>query len=82
MDVLEARSDSKIDGQPKTISHTFQSFGIYVFLIAFACVYYVLNAANMLGHFDLGWHLAAGDLIRDRGHIPFQDPWSEPDSQI
>jgi hypothetical protein len=76
MDVLEARSDSKIDGQPKTISHTFQSFGIYVFLIAFACVYYVLNAANMLGHFDLGWHLAAGDLIRDRGHIPFQDPWS------
>jgi hypothetical protein len=24
----------------------------------------------------LGWHLAAGDLIRERGHIPFQDPWS------
>jgi hypothetical protein len=30
----------------------------------------------MLGHYDLGWHLAAGDLIRDRGSVPFQDPWS------
>jgi len=31
---------------------------------------------TMLEHYDLGWHLAAGDLIRDRGNIPFQDPWS------
>ena len=30
----------------------------------------------LLGHYDLGWHLAAGDLIRDRGSIPFHDPWS------
>ena len=30
----------------------------------------------LLGHYDLGWHLAAGDLIRDRGDIPFQDPWA------
>ena len=50
--------------------------GAYVFLIAFLCVYYVSNASVMLGHFDLGWHLAAGDLIRERGAVPFQDPWS------
>ena len=50
--------------------------GIYVFLISFACVYYVSNAPLVLGHYDLGWHLAAGDLIRERGHIPVQDPWS------
>jgi hypothetical protein len=53
-----------------------RSSGIYVFLISFACVYYLVNAPLLLGHYDLGWHLAAGDLIRDRGNIPFQDPWS------
>jgi len=36
----------------------------------------VLNAPLLLGHYDLGWHLAAGDLIRDQGKIPFQDTWS------
>jgi hypothetical protein len=39
-------------------------------------VYYLANAPLVLGHYDLGWHLAAGDLIRDQGNIPFQDPWS------
>ena len=58
------------------ISSYFQRSGIYVFLISFACVYYLVNAPLLLGHYDLGWHLAAGDLIRDRGSIPFQDPWS------
>ena len=53
-----------------------RSYGIYVFLISFACVYYLANAPFLLGHYDLGWHLAAGDLIRARGNIPFQDPWS------
>jgi hypothetical protein len=76
MDALEAWSDSRFDGAPTTIRASFQNAGIYFFLISFACVYYLLNASLMLGHYDLGWHLAAGDLIRDRGHIPFQDPWS------
>jgi hypothetical protein len=53
-----------------------QRSGIYVFVISFACVYYLVNAPLLLGHYDLGWHLAAGDLIRDRGSIPFHDPWS------
>ncbi|HEY3792340.1 MAG TPA: hypothetical protein VGM09_10960 [Bradyrhizobium sp.] len=53
-----------------------QSSGIYIFLISFCCVYYLSNADLLLGHYDLGWHLAAGDLIRNRGNIPFQDPWS------
>ena len=76
MDALEVWGDSKLDGGPKTISPYFQRTGIYIFLISFACVYYVSNAPLLLGHYDLGWHLAAGDLIRDRGNIPFQDPWS------
>jgi hypothetical protein len=76
MDALGAWGDSKFDRGPNTIRAYFQSSGIYVFLISFACVYYVLNAPLLLGHYDLGWHLAAGDLIRDRAHIPFQDPWS------
>ncbi len=54
----------------------FQRSGVYVFLISVASVYYLANAAFMLGHYDLGWHLAAGDLIRDQGHVPFGDPWS------
>lgn len=54
----------------------FQKSGIYIFVISFACVYYLVNAPALLGHYDLGWHLAAGDLIRDRGSVPFHDPWS------
>ena len=76
MDALGAWSDSRMDRGPTTIGHAFQSVGIYVFLIAVASVYYLSNAALMVGHYDLGWHLAAGDLIRERGNIPFQDPWS------
>jgi hypothetical protein len=53
-----------------------QRSGIYIFLISFACVYYLSNTPVLLSHLDLGWHLAAGDLIRDRGNVPFQDPWS------
>jgi hypothetical protein len=53
-----------------------QRAGIYFFLISFACLYYLLNAPLLLGHYDLGWHLAAGDLIRERRSIPLHDPWS------
>ncbi len=75
MDALEAW-ESKFDSGPKTIRAHLQRSGIYIFLISFACVYYLLNAPLLLGHYDLGWHLAAGDLIRERGNIPLQDPWS------
>jgi hypothetical protein len=76
MDALEARGDAKFDRGPKRIRPYFQRSGIYMFLISFACLYYLSNASLLLGHYDLGWHLAAGDIIRDRGNIPFQDPWS------
>jgi len=76
MDAQGAWGDSKFDGGSKILSSYLQRYGIYIFLISFTSVYYVLNASLLLGHYDLGWHLAAGDLIRDRGNIPFQDPWS------
>src|ERR1700722_20851004 len=76
MDALEACGDSGLDREPRTISAYLQRYGIYLFLISFACVYYLVNAPLLLGHYDLGWHLAAGDVIRDRGSIPFHDPWS------
>jgi hypothetical protein len=76
MDVLEVCSDSRFAGWPLAIRSRFQSAGIYIFLISFSGVYYLSNADLLLGHYDLGWHLAAGDLIRDRGAVPFQDPWS------
>ena len=76
MDALEACGDSELDREPRTISAYLQRYGIYLFLISFACVYYLVDAPLLLGHYDLGWHLAAGDVIRDRGTIPFQDPWS------
>jgi hypothetical protein len=76
MDALEAWGDSEFDRGSNTITSYFQRSGIYIFLISFACVYYLSNASLLLGHWDLGWHLAAGDLIRDRGNVPFQDPWS------
>lgn len=58
------------------ISAYAQRSGLYVFVISIACVYYLANGQILLGHYDLGWHLAAGDLIRERGSIPFHDPWS------
>ena len=76
MDALEVWSGSGIDSGPRTIAPAFQRFGVYVFLISFTSVYYLSNTSLLLGHYDLGWHLAAGDLIRARGSVPFQDPWS------
>jgi len=76
MDALEAWGDRRIDSGPRIIAPAFQRLGIYVFLISFTCVYYLSNTSLLLGHYDLGWHLAAGDLIRDRGSVPFQDTWS------
>lgn len=76
MDALKDWGGSRIDTRPGTIGPAVHRFGIHVFLISFACVYYLSNTSLLLGHYDLGWHLAAGDLIREQGHIPFQDPWS------
>lgn len=76
MDALEAWGDSQFAGAPTKFSRYVRRYGIYVFLISFASVRYVSNAPLLLSHLDLGWHLAAGDLIRERGSIPFQDPWS------
>jgi hypothetical protein len=76
MDAQTAWSGSGFDSEPGTIKSFLQRSGIYVFLISFACVYYVSNGSLLLGHYDLGWHLAAGDVIRDQGQIPFHDPWS------
>jgi hypothetical protein len=76
MAVLAAWENSRFKKQRKPIGAYFHQSGIYIFLISFICLLYILNASLMLFHFDLGWHLAAGDLIRDRGGIPFQDPWS------
>ena len=59
-----------------TVRANLRRYGVHLFLVSFACVYYLSNADLLLGHYDLGWHLAAGDLIRQRGDIPFQDPWS------
>jgi hypothetical protein len=53
-----------------------QALGTYAFLISLLSVFYVSNAPLILSHYDLGWHLAAGDLIRSEARVPFQDPWS------
>jgi len=76
MDALEAWGDSRLDRGPRTIAARFRRSGLHIFLISFLCVYYLSNAPSLLGHYDLGWHLAAGDLIRAQGAIPLQDPWS------
>jgi hypothetical protein len=80
MDALEAWDDRALDRAPRTIGHTMRRAlrrsGIYIFLTSFVGLFYLSNASILLGHSDLGWHLAAGDLIRERGSIPFQDPWS------
>nr|WP_246791588.1 hypothetical protein [Bradyrhizobium commune] len=52
------------------------TLGTYAFLISLLSIFYISNASLILSHYDLGWHLAAGDLIRSEAHVPFQDPWS------
>jgi hypothetical protein len=76
MYALEAWRGPRVDRGPRTIGTSFQASGIYVFLISFACLYYLSNTSLLLSHYDLGWHLATGDLIRERGNVPFQDPWA------
>src|SRR5689334_2114913 len=76
MDAAEALRGSGTDQGAGTIGPYLRRYGIYIFLISFLCVYYVTNGALMLGHYDLGWHLAAGDVIRQQGHVPLHDPWS------
>jgi len=76
MGARESRASAAIDQENRTAGASDHDFGIYIFLISFACVYYVSNASILLANTDLGWHLAAGDLIRDRAGIPFHDPWS------
>ena len=76
MDAREDWSRSGIDGRQAAPGRHLHGLEVYVFLIAFLCVFYLSNGPLLLGHYDLGWHLAAGDLIRQRGEVPFQDPWA------
>lgn len=76
LSALEDDRAARLDQAHRTLTARLQTSGVYLFLIAISCLYYALNAQHVLGHLDLGWHLAAGDLIRERGSIPFQDPWS------
>jgi hypothetical protein len=65
-----------VDKAATAISPSLLRSGPYLFLISFICLFYILNAPVLLSHYDLGWHLAAGDLIRERNGIPLADPWS------
>ncbi len=76
MDARENWSRSGIGGAPTAFGRHLCGLEVYVFLIAFLSVFYLSNGPVLLGHYDLGWHLAAGDLIRERGEVPFQDPWA------
>lgn len=76
MDQHRVWHEPTFDKVANAISPFFLRSAIYLFLISFIGLFYVLNAPVLLGHYDLGWHLAAGDLIRERNSIPLHDPWS------
>lgn len=46
---------------------------LFAFLLSFIVIYSVGNP--ILGDYDMGWHIAAGDLIRSTGNISPSDPW-------
>jgi hypothetical protein len=52
------------------------ALGPLLLIFAATCSFYVVIAPLLVGHTDLGWHLAAGDLIRSEGSVPAHDPWS------
>jgi len=58
------------------VGYSFQKAAMPLFLAACALAYYLVYAPLLLSHFDLGWHLAAGDLIRSQRGVPGYDPWS------
>ncbi len=47
---------------------------LLVFLLSFVTIY--ATGSPILQDFDMGWHIAAGDLIRTTGNISPRDPWS------
>ncbi len=47
---------------------------LLAFIVSFITVY--SNGAPILQDPDMGWHIAAGDLIRNIGGIPARDVWS------
>ncbi|MDN4982578.1 hypothetical protein QY049_04980 [Bradyrhizobium sp. WYCCWR 13022] len=67
----EAFTKSPLEGHLSS-----QILGTYAFLISLLSIFYLSNASVLLSHYDLGWHLAAGDLIRSEARVPFQDPWA------
>jgi hypothetical protein len=76
---LRPRSAHSISPQPSAplaAAPILAVLGPYILVIAATCSYYVVIAPLLLGHTDLGWHLAAGDLIRSQGSVPAHDPWS------
>ncbi|WP_247808250.1 MULTISPECIES: hypothetical protein [unclassified Bradyrhizobium] len=60
MDQHQVWHEPAFDKAANAISPFLLRSGIYLFLISFICLFYVLNAPLLLGHYDLGWHLAAG----------------------
>ena len=69
-------SDLALENSVPASAFGLRKSGLHVFLVCVACAYYLLNAPILLAHYDLGWHLAAGDLIRTQRAIPFHDPFS------
>jgi hypothetical protein len=76
MDTMQSWGGSGVVTEANATRSGLPTYALHIFLISFASLYYVANARLLFFHFDLGWHLAAGDLIRERTSIPYQDPWS------
>jgi hypothetical protein len=76
MDARENWSQGRMGGAPTAFGRHLHGREVYLFLIVFLSVFYLSNGPIQLSHYDLGWHIAAGDLIRERGAVPLQDPWA------
>jgi hypothetical protein len=73
-----ALSNSKKGWQLSTfLNGLHPAFSLFLGLALLLCFYLVtLPFFALLVHNDLGWHIAAGDLIRATRAIPQVDPWS------
>lgn len=60
-----------------TNSHYHTGFNTIIALSFFwgFCFFY-LNTPPLYNDFDTAWHITAGDLIRQLGHLPTTDSWS------
>ncbi len=56
------------------IKHSLYSLPLFAFIFFFSVCFLIPDIPFV--HFDIGWHIEAGNLTRSTGEVPAVEPWS------